>query len=756
MSAWARELALGMRLARGGGRDALLRVGLTALGVGLCVALLLVAASVPQMVGGREDRTQARDDMQMTAPPSRAGARTLLIADSGTDYRGQSIRGRQITREGVQAPAPPGLDRIPAPGELFVSPRLERLLRSPEGALLRERLPQPIAGTIGEQGLEGPAEYAYYLGARLDPRHTSGARRIDRFGSFFDNGGLDPIIVTLSVVLLVALLTPVAVFVAAATRFGGEARDRRLAAVRLVGADVRMTRRIAAGEVLLASLVGLVVGALLFQLARAVVPHVALRDLSAFSSDVAPNPALAVLVVLGVPATAIAVTLIALRGTAVEPLGVVRRAVPRRRRLWWRVAVPAAGLLLLAPMIGGSAVGTGQRFQFQLAAGMTLVLVGVAMLLPWAVEAVVHRLGGGGIAWQLATRRLQLDSGASARVVSGIAVAVAGAIALQTVFSGVEGDFTRRRGDERTRGEASLATGTSVGGRTAAEVDARVRRVEGVRNAIVAEQSTVSHGTSSDSMWIADCATIARAARIGRCRDGDAFLVGDATGLRPGSRVRIEDEVPWTVPAAARRVEQRGEIVSSLVSGLVVTPGALARVRRPPGGVSGWVRIDPATPDALERLRNAVEPFGAGSGAYWTNGETVTAQFANLRRALFAGAVAVLVLIGTSMLVSAIEQLRERRRPLAALAAFGTPQGVVARSILWQTAIPVVLGMVLAVVAGAGLGAVLERLVGSPVSVDLVSIAGLTATGAAVVAMVTVLSLPALRRVMRPDGLRSE
>ena len=51
---------------------------------------------------------------------------------------------------------------------------------------------------------------------------------------------------------------PVAVFIAAAVRFGGEARDRRLAALRLVGADRAATVRVAAGESALGALAGLV------------------------------------------------------------------------------------------------------------------------------------------------------------------------------------------------------------------------------------------------------------------------------------------------------------------------------------------------------------------------------------------------------------------------------------------------------------------------------------------------------------------
>ena len=74
-------------------------------------------------------------------------------------------------------------------------------------------------------------------------------------------------------------LLPVAVFTAAAVRFGGESRDRRLAAVRLVGADSRMTHRIAAGEALLSAALGTVVGAVLFLAGRQFVEGITLSGI---------------------------------------------------------------------------------------------------------------------------------------------------------------------------------------------------------------------------------------------------------------------------------------------------------------------------------------------------------------------------------------------------------------------------------------------------------------------------------------------
>ncbi len=191
-------------------------------------------------------------------------------------------------------------------------------------------------GTIGETGLIGSQELAWYAGATglAERLNSPTVMRIEAFGETQQNPTepLDPVLMMLTLVIFVVLLVPVGVFIATAVRFGGERRDRRLAALRLVGSDSRMTRRIAAGE------------ALSRRGARAGVRHPVLpgrarvrgvrRRVPGQRLPQRPNPSplLALLVAVAVPAAAVLVTLIALRGVVIEPLGVVRTARPARRR----------------------------------------------------------------------------------------------------------------------------------------------------------------------------------------------------------------------------------------------------------------------------------------------------------------------------------------------------------------------------------------------------------------------------------------
>lgn len=116
----------------------------------------------------------------------------------------------------------------------------------------------------------------------------------------------------------------------------------------------------------------------------------------------------------------------------------------------------------------------------------------------------------------------------------------------------------------------------------------------------------------------------------------------------------------------------------------------------------------------------------------------------------------VLSVAALSLLLLSVEQITERRRPLAALSAAGVPLSVLARSSLWQTAIPVVVGVVLAVATGLGLTAPILRLADMPMELDAGAILGLAGAAVLAVLLVTALTLPLLRQVTRLDTLRSE
>ncbi|SBT54196.1 FtsX-like permease family protein [Micromonospora narathiwatensis] len=754
------DLLMGARMALTGGREGWTRTLLTALGVGVGVAMLLLAAAAPGAIDARANRTAARSDW-VDQPDLSAAANTFLVVPVDTDFRGRFVRGRIVHAEGPDAPVPPGLAAFPRDGEAVVSPALRALLDSPDGPLFAPRLGGArVTGTIAPEGLSGPHELAFYLGRDAIPPERG--MRLNHFGGTGPGEQLSPVLWLLVVVVFVVLLLPIMVFLGAAVRFGGEQRDRRLAALRLLGADAGMVRRIAAAEAGTAALFGLAAGALIFLAGRQLAPLVSLYDISVFPGDLRPAPWLVALVALGVPLLAAGVALLALRGVLVTPLGVSRRATPVRRRLWWRLLLPAAGLALLQPLVDVRAARS-DTVQAQVTAGTVLLLVGTVALLPWLVDVLVRRLHGGPPPWQLAVRRLQLDSAASARLVSGVAVAVAGTIGLQMLVAGVQDQFRQTTGQDPSRAQVAVRLYHLPEPEKAL---AQVAAIPGVTRSVGTQFLTaIPLGVDESEVRVAevligDCATLAEYGDLGSCADGDVFLIwpdDPIAGIGPGARLSLGDgAATWRVPANARTVPVRDDPMGARHTAVLVTPKAMPALPRAQVSAAALLSLDPEDRDAAERVRAEVAGMDLFASVNALIEVRESSQFANVRRGLLAGAVVTLLLIGVSMLVGVLEQLRERRRLLAALVAVGTPRSTLGWSVLGQTGVPVLAGLVLATGMGVAMGAALLKMVGAPVVVSWPVVGLGVGLGAGVVLLVTLASLPVLWRLTRPDGLRFE
>jgi ABC-type lipoprotein release transport system permease subunit len=740
------DLTLGVRLAVGGSRKSWVRLALQGVGIGLGVALLLFAASLPSVLDARGDRVAGREDAHEGSGPA-----PLLVELQFNAFRSEYIRGYQLNARTSDAPAPPGVDRVPGDGEVFVSPALARLLGSPAGDLLRPRFPQKIVGTIGQAGLENPNELQFYAGnAKIEENEGN---RVYGWGiAHRSGGGLDPVLWLLSVVGLVVLLFPVAVFVGVATRLAAAQRDRRLAALRLVGAAASRVRLIASGEALAGALAGLVVGFGIFFAVRPFVDRIPIAEVSAFPDEVMPTPVLTLTVIVAVPVLAVVTSLVAMRRTIIEPLGVVRDQKPVRRRLWWRLVPVAIGVALLVSQIGAF-TRTEKPNQWPVVAGIVLLMLGIPVLLPWMVERVVFLMKGRTPALQLAVRRLQLDSGTAARVVGGVAVVLAGTVTLQMLLAGVEGEV-RERGERRASfNYLSLTTRANADTNAIA---AALEKSKGVSALHRVEQAWGEVGGGGYvNLSIGPCAALTKQAAIPDCRDGGVYAVRESTGqpaAQAGDVVTFRRSgATWTVP----ELEVVGS--GSGTGDLFVTPAAARGLV--PYNSELLVVLDSAVPDAAEHARNAIAAdLWQVNDYFGGRDDTNEAErvFGVVRRALLAGSLLTLLVAAASLLVVALEQVRERRRPLAVMAASGVPRGTLARSLLWQNALPLAISTVVSLATGIGLGALVIRVFGAEVAFDWAGIGLVTGIVVGLTFAVTALTLPSLRRATGALGLRTE
>lgn len=762
-----RDLALGLRLAVGGGRmsgAALLRLAMTAFGIALAVAVLLPAAAIQHLTGAQAERKAAI--APVTQP--RAGVAPLLTYNWYPSVGDDFVKVTAVAATGPASPVPPGLTRLPAPGELVVSPELAAKLAAPGGGSLQAQLPGRVVGQLSREGVSGAGDLAAYYGVPATQIEAEGddGNKVYAFGRPYTGIGLSAAMLAIILPVAAVLLLPLLIFVTTASRMGAAQRERRLAALRLIGLDARQVKRVAAAESLVGAVIGLVAGIGFFAVLRTFVADILPFGLRIFPEDFVPDWPLVAVIVLLVPALAIGSALFGLRRTIVEPLGVIRQGKPMRRRMWWRWAITTIGVLSLAATLVTDRGDGDTTAGVALAAGSVFLLAGVAALLPWLVERLVERLRGGPPSWQLAIRRLQLDSGTASRVVSGLVVVLAGTIMTQGVMTSLT-DGVRHLTMPDGVAAAPVVVRTSTAHE--AEVTRLTTSVAGVTGAHPAQSITIASGPEWTYGMVGDCVALKVQANIGDCADGDAFYVASPQGgTAPTGTVRLQSSAgtgqvngpEWTVPGTIKVVPS-GDTVSGRPGSVLITPGALGGRTLPPSTVVIYVS-GIGDPQALtDGVARALQPlaWNATAEKAYDRRDLVAREDQRLesfRSVLITASLFVLAVAAMSLLMLSIEQISERRRPLAALSAAGVPIGVLARGALWQTGIPVVVGVVLAVAAGLGLTAPMLRLADRPMIVDVPVLLALAGATVVAVLLVTGLTMPLLRQVTRLDTLRSE
>ena len=158
-------IGVGLRLVFNGGREAITRLVVVAIAVGLGVGLLLTTLAATNAVAAWSNRHawQWTGTAYVPAGPT-AGVAPLWWHPSGDTFDGQQITRFDVAATGASSPVPPGIARDPAPGQYYASPALAALLRSTPADQLADRYPGRLAGTIGDAALPSPNSLVLIVG----------------------------------------------------------------------------------------------------------------------------------------------------------------------------------------------------------------------------------------------------------------------------------------------------------------------------------------------------------------------------------------------------------------------------------------------------------------------------------------------------------------------------------------------------------------------------------------------------------------
>ena len=574
----------------------------------------------------------------------------------------------------------------------------------------------------------------------------------------------------------VAVAAPIVVLLITAARLSSSSRDRRAAALSRLGLSRRQVRSLAGAEnAVLATIGGLIATGLHLLVAAPLLDALGRRADWFGHEPVASVPA-TIGLTLGVVAAAAGAAYLPNRSARPGARMDVAAARPRL----WRLAPLAAGLtsLITATVLHGNRDGDGTAVELNLfLGGAAVAIIGLPIALPVAVRVLgdlASRSRAPSIA--IAGRGLQSEPSSTTRLVAAVLAAltvVTGALCVLQAFWDLpqveravladtigpqHGTIWVTAGDVAPS-DAELAGLAATPG---------VRVVVALRDALV-EQEPGGCERMEDEDAVCEFAFVGTCADLAAlhggaegCRDDTVALIIDGISSpspgrwagTPTAWIRANAYDGVTMPESTRIPSPSGQIVVPDDSRQVFGGFSIFVPTRMTGLPVSSVQV---VMDGGPQVRAAVE-----SAARQLPGEYMPEDLSELRRveayeATTWSVAGVMLATGLAGLaIAGADRVAERRRRLASLWAVGAPSGVLRRSQLLQSLLPLVVGAPLAVAIGGligtaylSLGGIIGRFPWSQTSALL----GIALAAAIITAVV---SQVGLGRRPSPDQLRRE
>ena len=744
-------IRLGLRLTLGSGREAALRVLVTAAAVALGVGMLLACLAGANGLHAQTDRGAWLDtSAQAVAPTSTSGR--LWWLTSTDEFSNQEIDRVDIAASGPNAPVPPGIPHLPGPGEYYASPALTTLLRSEPANELRDRYPAHQIGTIGAAALPSPNSLIIVIG------HT--ARQLSQAPGAVEVGaiqstpascyacqnttGSGPVLQFILAGGAVALLLPILILIATASRLSAARREERFAAMRLVGATPRQISAVSAVEAAVAAVAGVAAGFALFFVFRPLLYHVPFTGAPFAQGDLSLQWIDIALAVIGVPVAAVVSARLALRRVQISPLGVSRRASSRPPRIV-RIIPLLAGIAVLAYFDAVGKPGSNGSQILELLVGFVLLIVGLVLAGPWFTTAGSRLMAkrANRPATLIAGRRLLDNPKAAFRFISGLVIALFVASAMIGALSSIAAATSSSSGGSAGRDTLSelfcsfymsncpaSAEVSSVPGQVLDEL----RSTPGVRAVTVVHQNP-TQAQLGTSFGVVACDQLAKTPAIGKCAPGATeasigYFLSNLLGHNSNASSTVWPSAHLSAAKAARLP------VDAVV---VATNGSSI---------------------AIERARTVLErafPFQGTPITVEALDSSTARLLAMIQDVTDVIIVASLIIAACSLAVNIAAGLGERKRPFSLLRLTGVPTALLHRVVALESALPLLLVAVVSIVVGLVSAALyLHSQVGIAFSIPGIAYWATVLGGLAASLAIITATFPILDRMTGPEVARNE
>ena len=471
------------------GRQSFARLGLTTAAVALGIVLVCYfTAGVNGLMGrvnGLAINTAAYQAARGVAEQKPiAGVEPLKVGGTrrgdASKWRGQYIQSYSMYGT-AKSPQFAKL-KTPRPGEYYLSKALaDAVAEYPEdnilarfgkntkylGVIPSEYTASPDALMIVRgASAEEVAESDAFTKSQGQPSYFADVYRTDANGLKSD-AKIDPVAVIVFGVGGTILLFPIVIFVSVATQLGAAQREKRYAALRLIGATKRQVGRVLMLESLLASVVGVIIGLGAFWLLQAPLQDFKMDGMRFNPSDLALTGTQYALIIGLTLGLTMFVNWRRMRRAQISPLGVSRSVEKVKKLRAWRALVPALGIAFFAWLSskpGRDWLDANKESAIPmllLTAALLLVMFGLIMAGGWLtnkLSLLAARWANNG-SMLIAGKRTAVHSRTVFRSVSGVVLALFAGSFYLTATSGIEGLNAQAVKDN---GFSQLKRGTAI------------------------------------------------------------------------------------------------------------------------------------------------------------------------------------------------------------------------------------------------------------------------------------------------------
>lgn len=336
------------------GRSSWNRLSLTAAAVALGMLMLLVFAAGINALNARSSHSSWRYDIFLGSSNQKPVANVApLKAKVATDGNLNKLKNENITTVSLRAtgensPQIHGL-LTPKEGEYYISQGLSEAMRSDPETDIGTRFGKKQIGIIPKSLSTSPDSLEVIRG--MSEQEASG-ERVTELYQFRESGQAVSTYSGLGYILLgigaIILLFPIVVFISIATQLGSAQREKRYAALRLIGATRRQVSRIMAIESLSAASAGIVIGSLAYLAILPLMSQYYFDDMRFYASDLTVPISQYVFMTVLVLLFCLLANWWGMRHVHISPLGVACSGKISKHPRAWRSILLLPGVLLFA------------------------------------------------------------------------------------------------------------------------------------------------------------------------------------------------------------------------------------------------------------------------------------------------------------------------------------------------------------------------------------------------------------------------